>query len=125
MENFLLNKIGKKGLIFIFYHFFKLLLIRSFERHEFNYKISISFDTGKGNEKVRPKDFSLLPISNYFIHSLYRSPLLPIVTESYCYLRYKRYINFFYPTLNICSKGSILRSVTLVTQVTVKFGKDR
>ncbi len=48
-------------------------------------------------------------------------PLLT-VTESYSYLRYKRfqrYINFFKKTLNICSKHTILRSVTLVT---VKFG---
>ena len=57
------------------------------------------------------------------VHHRYR-PLLT-VTESYRYLRYKRYINFFYKTLNICSKHTILRSVTLVTQVTVKFGNDR
>ena len=40
------------------------------------------------------------------------------VTESYRYFRYKRHIK----TLNICSKCPLLRSVTLVTQVTVKFG---
>ena len=54
-------------------------------------------------------------------------PLLT-VTESYRYLRYKRYqryINFFYKTLNIRSKHTILRSVTLLTQVTVKFGNGR
>ena len=53
----------------------------------------------------------------------YRSLLT--VTESYCYKRYQRYINFFNKTLNICSKHTILRSVTLVTQVTVKFGNGR
>ena len=48
-----------------------------------------------------------------------RYQALLTVTESYRYKRYKRYINFFYKALNICSKGPILRPVTLVTQVTV------
>jgi hypothetical protein len=50
-------------------------------------------------------------------------PLL-IVTESNRYLRYQRSINFFNKTSNICLKGPILRSVTLVSQVTVKFGNS-
>jgi hypothetical protein len=47
----------------------------------------------------------------------HRRPPLPTVIESY---RYLRYINF--KTLNICQKHTIYRSITRVTQVTVKYG---
>jgi hypothetical protein len=56
------------------------------------------------------------------VYHCYRT--LPTVTDCYqtesnrC-LRYKRYINFFYKTVNICSKGPILPSLTLET---AKFG---
>ena len=77
-------------------------------------------------------DFVPLPLQRYrdspsaTVTERYR-PLLTI-TESYRYLRYKRYqryIIFLNKTLNICSKHTILRSVTLVTQVTVKFGNGQ
>ncbi len=84
----------------------------------------------------RSYDFVPLPsLYRYSVTVTHRRPPLPtftnrsrpllIVTEFYRYLsykRYQRYINLFKKTLNICSKGPLLRSVTLVT---VKVSNDR